>query len=451
MFNIRSTDVTIMDLKAFFQNKRIFYLFMSLSFFLLIVEVAFTYVGDIIIVSNLWGFSLFLVLMGIFTMLEITILVFTGSIIKQIKNYFGKVGSIHTVAVFIQLVLSALIVGLLVEIAVSEKYHTSILLILNSLSWGFSIFIFGVIAKKFLDWYKYTNNFTILLFTFSSSIALIGGLVTAAFFGLLIIDNPMERNAESEVVFKEVKPGSVEDLLGNFYAIFNITYFLIFWTSIIPLIGYKANRIGRVKFIIFITLPLISYMGIFFIADPIANSLSNETNIIEVNIIGYLIPNMITGIVFAIPFWKVAKTFNATKRLRDYFTITGFGFAFFFIVSSSAVDHAPYPPIGIVSISLVGLSSYLIFLGLYSSAVSISTDALLRKVIKESVIKEMGLFRNLGEGEMYEKVQKNVNLVLKNQDSDLLEKTGIKSDLSYEEINNYISEVISEVLTQSNR
>jgi hypothetical protein len=50
--------------------------------------------------------------------------------------------------------------------------------------------------------------------------------------------------------------------------------------------------------------------------------------------------------------------------------------------------NTPYPPFGIITTSLMGLSSYLVLVGIYSSAVSLSQDSELRRDIRDITIRE---------------------------------------------------------------
>ena len=49
---------------------------------------------------------------------------------------------------------------------------------------------------------------------------------------------------------------------------------------------------------------------------------------------------------------------------------------------------APYPPFGLATICYMTLASYLILLGIYSSAISVANDTTLRRSIKKSLIQE---------------------------------------------------------------
>ena len=63
----------------------------------------------------------------------------------------------------------------------------------------------------------------------------------------------------------------------------------------------------------------------------------------------------------------------------SYNVTYGIGFLLLLVsYEAQALITAPFPPLGLLSGSYFGLASYLIFIGLYSSAVSISQDYRLR-------------------------------------------------------------------------
>jgi hypothetical protein len=59
-------------------------------------------------------------------------------------------------------------------------------------------------------------------------------------------------------------------------------------------------------------------------------------------------------------------------------TFAAYGVVLFFVSSQNTVAQPTYPPFGIIAASFVGLSAYIMFLGLYSSAICVSQDVKLR-------------------------------------------------------------------------
>jgi hypothetical protein len=111
---------------------------------------------------------------------------------------------------------------------------------------------------------------------------------------------------------------------------------------------------------------------------------------------------------------------------------------------AEALITAPFPPLGLLSASYFGLSSYLIFIGLYSSAVSISQDSRLRVSIRRSVESEIRFIGSIGEAEMDRRVLNKVFTTSRKISKTMPEETGISSSLSDKEIKEYIEEVIAE-------
>ena len=105
---------------------------------------------------------------------------------------------------------------------------------------------------------------------------------------------------------------------------------------------------------------------------------------------------------------------------------------------------APFPPLGLLSGSYFGLASYLIFIGLYSSAVSISQDSRLRASIRRSIELEVQFIGSIGDAEMHHRILDKVLTTSKRFSKIMPEETGVSSSLSDKEIKEYIEEVIAE-------
>jgi len=97
----------------------------------------------------------------------------------------------------------------------------------------------------------------------------------------------------------------------------------------------------------------------------------------------------------------------------------------------------------------MGLSSYLIFFGIYSSAISVSQDSKLRASIRKSVEAELRFIDNIASAETTHNVMETVLRKVKSVSDVIPEDTGIATSLTDKEIKEYVNEVISE--TKSNK
>jgi ribosomal protein RSM22 (predicted rRNA methylase) len=96
------------------------------------------------------------------------------------------------------------------------------------------------------------------------------------------------------------------------------------------------------------------------------------------------------------------------------------------------------------SFTFVGISSYMLFVGLYYSAISISLNSELRKSIKKSVDKEFSFVSRIGLSQMEHEIQTRVKTITKRSAKTLEENSGVQVPLESEEVDAYIKLVIKE-------
>ena len=133
--------------------------------------------------------------------------------------------------------------------------------------------------------------------------------------------------------------------------------------------------------------------------------------------------------------------------IRDYLVIAGFGLFLFemSIAPGEGVATAPYPPFGLASVLFAGLACYLILIGLYYSAVSISENSNLRKSIREYAINETQLLDSIGTAHMEMEIQKRVIDLTKEHQDRMTEESGIETAISDDEMRRYLQQVLDEI------
>jgi hypothetical protein len=152
------------------------------------------------------------------------------------------------------------------------------------------------------------------------------------------------------------------------------------------------------------------------------------------------------GILFGIAFWAVARSVRHSNVVRDYMIISAYGLVLLFTSNEAVVLlNRTYPPFGLATISFVGLSSYLILLGVYSAAISVAQDAKLRQSIRKSVQQESKLLGSIGTSQMEQQLQSRVIKMSKEYRDRMTEKSGLESSLSDSEIKEYLNSVVEEV------
>jgi hypothetical protein len=155
------------------------------------------------------------------------------------------------------------------------------------------------------------------------------------------------------------------------------------------------------------------------------------------------------GVLFGAAFWSAARRINPSNVVRNYMIISAYGFVLLFVSNQAvALVSAPYPPFGLVTISFMGLSSYLILVGIYASAISVAQDVRLRQSIRKFAIKESKLLDSIGSSQMEQEIQQRVMTMTKEHKESMTNETGIQPSLNKEEITKYLEEVLQEIKTK---
>ena len=90
-------------------------------------------------------------------------------------------------------------------------------------------------------------------------------------------------------------------------------------------------------------------------------------------------------------------------------------------------------------------ASFLIFVGLYCSAISISEDTKLRQLIKKSLLDQSRLFDSIRFAHIEQETIKKITDIAKEHQQVLTEQTGVESLIKEGEMKEYLQEVIREI------
>jgi hypothetical protein len=156
------------------------------------------------------------------------------------------------------------------------------------------------------------------------------------------------------------------------------------------------------------------------------------------------------GILVSIIFLVIAKNISrARKKSQDeivsYLSASAYGTALLVISLLSPAQFMPSPAIGVASWSLVGLATFILTIGIYSSAVSVSRDNKLRNMIRSNAIAESKLLGSIGTAQMEQELQKKVLTIAKKNSDSMTEETGVQPSVSEDDMKQYLEEVIKEI------
>src|SRR5215218_3972521 len=457
-------------------NSRKFLVVISIVVSFLMIDISLSNISDIISVSTSWGFAAFIAIAIVYAVGQYLILEFVKQKSKRIRMKSPHFNKLSTIMTIIQYVLTAIIVFTILQIFVNSYYYTSMLTLGSSISYATAGIIMVILAVEFFSWYRSNKNFILLLYGVASIITSISIVSSLVFFTVILLDMPAKitSTSPSELTSQQEEVGHSEQeevghgpdirkfdqstILGKVQTVFvtsHIASFLLLWGSSAMLLHTYSKKLGKVKFWTIITIPMASFISIFVIVTPFVMSYGSSDmdtifKIIVVDALGYVLPAAVSGILFGLPFWMIARSLSYSSALKDYKIIAGSGFALFGLAITGSVMLASYPPLGLASVSFVGLSSYLILMGIYSSAISMSEDVKLRQAIRKSAIDESKLLVSIGSAQMKQKIEKKVLEMAKDHAASMTEQTGVQLSLTEHDMKQYLSTVLKEIKVLQN-
>jgi hypothetical protein len=212
---------------------------------------------------------------------------------------------------------------------------------------------------------------------------------------------------------------------------------------------HYSRRIGKAKYWIGVGIPLAYFLSQFqplFLYSFPDFRLSDPVLFGVVYNMFYTVAVPAGGILFGIAFWTVAKHLP-NLAVRRYMLISAFGVMLLFAANQlTSLVLVPYPPFGLVTVSFMGLASYLFYLGIYSASVSVSEDSKLRQSIRKAAIKESTEFLDsIGSAEMIQEIERKVVSMTTASKADIENETGISSSFDEEDMRKYLQEAIQEI------
>ena len=156
------------------------------------------------------------------------------------------------------------------------------------------------------------------------------------------------------------------------------------------------------------------------------------------------------AVFFAIAFLVIAKKIPKRHNIVNSIIISLFGMMFLFGSKDISPLIVPsYPPVGIVAISYMGLASYLLLVGIYSSATIAARDITLRKYLSKMVGNDTSLLRNIAFSEKESEIEKNVKSLMTY--SSEWQENNKRFEINQHELKDIIEDVISEVKANMKR
>ena len=351
----------------------------------------------------------------------------------------------------VQYAIIAILAITILEAFVLHGYNKILSLLVVYLSHFWSAIMLGVISVIFVNWFRYTRSFSILIYAIIFSISIFLILITLPLLTEHFKPQPefiYPRDYTSLITGIIVSSREIGFIfgLGNYVLPVMI---ISTWLLTVSLLRPYIQRIGKKKFWLLTALPLLYQVLTFMIRNTNIVTDPAFVQIIYSQQVQFIfgISYQLAGIFFAIAFLTIARKMRR-RVMKSYLIISSLGIiSLFCSVQPGMPYYAAYPPFGLATLLFLGLSSYMLLVGMVGIGVNVSRDTELRREIYRNMEDHPDIFKNLGIAEMEQEIERKV-IPLSNK----IELAGYMKDYvdpSPEDVKIMISEALNEI--QSNR
>src|SRR5919112_1540812 len=324
--------------------------------------------------------------------------VIVASIINTILLLFVKRNDVHSTTSrsllfraayigtsIVQYTISLILFIMISEMLIFHEYNKIFSLLVVFLSHFWSAIILGILSLRFIQWFRFATSFSILIY----------GVVFSVIIFLILITIPLltqQFTNQSQMIYPRDYSSLIMAVIvpsrdiAFIYGLGNYVLPLMIipsWILTILLLKPYVNRIGKKRFWLIVVIPLLYQFFSFIVRDT---NLVTDPTLVQIIYsqqfqIIFGVSYQISGLFFAIAFLSIGRKMKQ-KSMKNYLIISSIGIVSLFSSMQPGMPfYAVYPPFGLVTLLFLGLSSYLLLVGMLGCAAYVSRDIELRRQI----------------------------------------------------------------------
>ncbi|HZE78492.1 MAG TPA: hypothetical protein VE089_08090 [Nitrososphaeraceae archaeon] len=351
----------------------------------------------------------------------------------------------------VQYAILLIVAVMILEMFIFHVYNKILSLLVLYLSHFWPAIILGVMSFVFVHWFRFTRSFSILIY----------GAVFSVIVFLILTTLPLlteQFKLQPELIYPRDYTSLITSVIipsPEIAFIYGLGIYVLpvmiisTWILTVSLLRQYTKRIGKKKFWLLTSIPLLYQLFTFIIRDA---NLVTDPAIVQILysqqvqfIFG--ISYQIAGLFFGIAFLTIARRMRR-KVMKNYLIISSVGImALFGSVQPGLPFYAAYPPFGLATLLFLGLSSYMLLVGMIGIGANVSRDSELRREIYRDIEVNSDILKNMGTAELQREIERKV-LPLTNKIK-LADDMRDHLDPSEEDVKIMISEVLTEIHSKS--
>jgi hypothetical protein len=327
----------------------------------------------------------------------------------------------HGIILFTQFSMLGITVTILMQMMIFHRYSIYLLHASTILTHVSALLFVILLIFTFVGWLKSRRNFIIIMFTISFILICATIIVSLVYLELHF----------SIAMRKEIRPYAIHfvliqlpgdqrtEILSSVFDTLSLTSFLAIWLATISLLYQYRYKIGRVTYFLITSIPLIYYLvplqdyfGNLF--SPLV--LSSPIAFGVFYLLTFSATKQIGALLFSLAFWT-SSSLVTNERVRISLLTSAIGMALLFgSIEIVTLQYKIYPPFGLVTEAFMPVGAYLLFVGIFTSAINVSRDAKLRKEFYKSAMSQLNLLKTIGVTQMEKELLKEYKPVLARSD-----------------------------------
>lgn len=358
----------------------------------------------------------------------------------------------HGIILITQFSIISIIITILLQMAIYRKYSIFLLHSSTILTHVSALVFVVFLTIIFAGWLKSRKNYMTILFTISFVLVSANILVSLTYlesvFSVAYRTEIRPYAINAVVIQLQGRPGA--EIMTSIFDALSLSAFLTIWLATISLLYQYRYRLGRIRYFIITSIPLIYYL--VPLQDYFGNVFSplvmtSPVAFGAIYVLTFSATKQIGALLFSLAFWT-ASSLVANERVRNALLTSAIGMALLFgSIEIASLQYKIYPPYGLVTEAFMPVGSYLLFVGIFASATSVSRDAKLRKEFYKSAMSQFNLLKTIGATQMEKELLKEYKPVLAR--SNALEEPQ-SQPLEQSDVKEIIRDVLKELQLRQN-
>jgi len=342
---------------------------------------------------------------AIFTLLSIIFAAGSVMLLTSVrKNSFSSIYKqslsiryFHTIAFSTQLLTIGIILTVLLQMMFLSQYNLILLVVSTYLTSITTILFLLFLVYFFVGWVRSKRNYTIVLYMLSFiliSVSIVVSMIYLEYF--YSRSYSMDRKPypiQSFIIRQEVTPFS-ESLS---------TVFIAIWLATVALLYQYRYKVGRIKYTILMSVPLIYYLFTYnYYFGNIFSDFTLEYPIAfgVTYVLTFSATKQVGAFLFSLTF-LTASVIVTKKEIRSSLLVSAIGISLLYgSIVITTLQYRLYPPFGLVTQAIMPLGSYLLLIGIFISCTNVARDAQLRGEISKGAMSQLSLLKTIGASQM---------------------------------------------------